>query len=140
MLCMNNFLFRVKTSLFFFYLLFSILSSPLNAAILIDSLVLPHSGQLTLFGFHLFRENNLPDPASSYNLPSADYRLAMNDKISIQIMGRSQANFIFIIDEEGFIAPDQMPGIFLTGLTFLQAKKYYLLIFLVFIPFLPDSL
>ena len=123
MLCMNNFLYRVKTSLFFFLFLCSLLTSRLNAAILRDSLVLPQPGQLTLFGFHLFSENNLPDPASSHNLPSADYRLALNDKISIQIMGRSQANFIFSIDEKGFISPDQMPGIFLSGLTFLQAKK-----------------
>ena len=49
--------------------------------------------------------------------------MALNDKISIQIIGRSQANFIFSIDEKGFISPDQMPGIFLAGLTFLQAKK-----------------
>lgn len=123
MLCMNNFLFRVKNSLFLFLFLCSLLSSRLSAAISRDSLFPPKSGQLTLFGFHLFRENNLPDPASSYNLPSADYRLARNDKISIQIMGRSQANFIFSIDENGFILPDQMPGIFLAGLTFLQAKK-----------------
>jgi len=120
---MNNLLYRVKTSLFFFLFLSGILSSRLNAAVWRDSLVIPPSGQLPLFGFHLFKENNLPNPLSSYNLPSADYRLAVNDKISIQIIGRSQANFIFSIDEKGFISPDQMPGIFLAGLTFLQAKK-----------------
>ncbi len=123
MLCMNNLLYRVKTSLFFFLFLSGILSSRLNAAVWRDSVVIPPSGQLPLFGFHLFKENNLPNPLSSYNLPSADYRLAVNDKISIQIIGRSQANFIFSIDEKGFISPDQMPGIFLAGLTFLQAKK-----------------
>ena len=95
--CMNNFLYRVKTSLFFFLFLSGLLSSRLNAAIWRDSLVLPPSGQLTMFGFHLFKENNLPGPLSSYNLPSADYRLTLNDKISIQIIGRSQANFIFSI-------------------------------------------
>lgn len=123
MLCMNNFLYRLKISLYFFFFLSSLFSFRLNAAVRRDSLVLPQSGQLTLFGFHLFRENNLPNLSSSYNLPSADYRLALNDKISIQIIGRSQANFIFSIDEKGFILPDQMPGIFLAGLTFLQAKR-----------------
>ena len=123
MLCMNNLLYRVKTSLFFLLFLFGLFYSRLNAAVWRDSIVLPQSGQLTLFGFHLFKENNLPDLLSSYNLPSEDYRLALNDKISIQIIGRSQANFIFSIDEKGFISPDQMPGIFLAGLTFLQAKK-----------------
>ncbi|MCE2771482.1 MAG: SLBB domain-containing protein [Saprospiraceae bacterium] len=120
---MNNFLFRVKIRLFFFLFLSGILSSCLNAAVWRDSIVLPQSGQLPLFGFHLFKENNLPNPLSTYNLPSADYRLALNDKISIQIIGRSQANFVFSIDEKGFISPDKMPGIFLAGLTFLQAKK-----------------
>ena len=123
MLCMNNFLYGVKTCFFFFLFLSGLLSFRLNAAVWRDSLVLPQSGQLTLFGFHLFKENNLPGPLSSYNLPSSDYRLVVNDKISIQIIGRSQANFIFSIDEKGFISPDQMPGIFLAGLTFLQAKK-----------------
>ncbi len=120
---MNNFLYRLKTSLFFFLLLSSLFSFRLNAAIWKDSVGLPSAKPFGLFGFHLFKENNLPDPLSSYNLPSADYRLALNDKISIQIIGRSQANFIFSIDEKGFISPDQMPGIFLAGLTFLQAKR-----------------
>lgn len=120
-----NYLLRVaKQSQFhLFFLLHFLLTSQLVAFNGRDTIVPSTENNENRFGFQLFQDENGSDLATSFIAPSPDYQLASRDKISIQIFGRSQASFIFMLDEEGFISPDQMPKIFLAGLMFSQAKK-----------------
>lgn len=55
--------------------------------------------------------------------PPESYILASGDKINILIFGKSQANFVFEINEMGFIKPNKMPKIFIAGLSLKQAKQ-----------------
>lgn len=104
----------------FFFLFLS--SFRLNGFDVIDSLLPPIVRSQEIYGFQLFQATRWPNVLSPANIP-AEYIIGVKDKISIQIIGRSQAEFVFSIDEDGFISPPQMPKIFLLGLTFFQAKK-----------------
>lgn len=105
------------------FLVFFLFSNHLLAFNSHDTIVPLIENNDNRFGFQLFRAENGTALSTPFNAPSPGYQLASKDKISIQIFGRSQASFIFILDEEGFISPDQMPKIFLAGLTFSQAKN-----------------
>jgi protein involved in polysaccharide export with SLBB domain len=112
-----------QSQFFFFFLFPFLLSNPSNAFDCRDTIVPTMEHHSDRFGFQLFQDDNWPDISTSFIAPTPDYPLAIRDKISIQIIGRSQASFIFTIDEEGFISPNLMPKIFLAGLTFSQAKN-----------------
>ena len=120
---MNYSLFKTYHYLFFLLFLFS---DRLNANVRRDSLIPPILPSHEIYGFQLFDKESWPHGLTSVSLPPPNYQLSSKDRISIQILGRSQAGFVFYIDEEGFISPDQMPKIFLSGLTFFQAKKILL--------------
>jgi len=55
--------------------------------------------------------------------PSDDYILGPGDEIGISIWGLSQVSQTYEVSERGFISPDRMEPIFLTGLTFGEAKS-----------------
>lgn len=55
--------------------------------------------------------------------PSDDYILGSGDEIGISIWGLSQVSQTYEVSERGFISPDRMEPIFLTGLTFGEAKS-----------------
>lgn len=88
-----------------------------------DSISPPLLPKQGFYGFQLFNTGQEAEILSAVGTPSQDYIIGPKDKISIQILGRSQAEFVFNIEEDGFISPPQMPKIFLSGLTYFQAKK-----------------
>lgn len=76
-----------------------------------------------IYGHKIFKEKSLEiyriskDPS-----PPDNYVLGPGDKVNILIFGRSQADLTFEINNAGFIQPNRMPKIFLSGLTMKQAK------------------
>jgi protein involved in polysaccharide export with SLBB domain len=99
------------------------ISNPLDGSVYRDSLITPQVSGQKIYGHQLFREGSWPGEWTAGTIPSEEYLLGPGDKISIQILGRSQTGFVFVIDKDGFISPELMPKIFLSGLTFFQAKN-----------------
>lgn len=55
--------------------------------------------------------------------PPDNYILDVGDKISINIFGRSQADLIYQIENDGFIRPTGMYKVYLKGIPYGQAKE-----------------
>lgn len=77
-----------------------------------------------IYGHHFFINQSL----DAYKIfkdasPPDTYMLGPGDKINVLIFGRSQADLNFEINSAGFIQPNLMPKIFLSGLTLRQAKE-----------------
>ena len=70
-----------------------------------DSISPPLLPKQGFYGFQLFNTGQVAEILSAVGTPSQDYIIGPKDKISIQILGRSQAEFVFNIEEDGFISP-----------------------------------
>ena len=77
-----------------------------------------------IYGHNIFSDRSVDIYRISKDAsPPESYILATGDKINILIFGKSQANFVFEINEMGFIKPSKMPKIFIAGLSLKQAKE-----------------
>jgi protein involved in polysaccharide export with SLBB domain len=79
---------------------------------------------LYIYGHHLFTQR---DPSlykvSNEIKPTDTYILSSGDEITISVFGPSQFDSKYTISKDGYIAPIQMPKIFLKGLRLGQAKE-----------------
>ncbi len=77
----------------------------------------------TIFGHSFFKNNNIKFYDKSNQLKAPDnYILGVGDNLSIAIWGYSDYNEAFLIDENGAINPKLVGRIYLSGLTFKNAK------------------
>ncbi|MFA6260134.1 MAG: polysaccharide biosynthesis/export family protein [Bacteroidia bacterium] len=77
-----------------------------------------------IYGHKIFRENSIAIYRISKDAsPPETYVLGTGDKINILIFGKSQADAQYEINAGGYIQPNLMPKIFLSGLTLKQAKE-----------------
>ena len=77
-----------------------------------------------IFGHHLFRSKDLAIYTTTSEVkPPDSYVLGSGDELTISIFGASQFDSKFTINREGYIAPSNMPKIFLRGVTFGQARE-----------------
>ena len=76
------------------------------------------------YGTHIFKNNELKVFQRSDQVkPSDDYILGPGDEVGISIWGYSQVSQTYEISKRGYISPDRMEPIFLTGLNFGEAKE-----------------
>ena len=89
--------------------------STVNASLKVET---PNS---SVFGYELF------EPYKRGSQPSRaikdDYILGPGDEMILTILGVSQAEVLFKIDDRGYINPERVPKIYLKGLTLAQARK-----------------
>ena len=71
--------------------------------------------------------------------PPNSYILASGDKINILIFGKSQGDYFFEVNKNGYIKPSKMPKIFIAGLTLKQAKEMLIKKFSEFYVFNKDQ-
>lgn len=70
----------------------------------------------------------------------SNYVLAQGDEIAVSIFGTSQFTGKYVIDERGFIYPEEIPSIFLQGLTLSQAREIVMKTFDRFFIFQKDQI
>ena len=77
-----------------------------------------------VYGQQIFRDQTLEVYRSADDIkPPNTYVLGTGDEIIVSIFGRSQAEFAFTVNEEGFIKPTGGSRIYLKGLTLEKAEK-----------------
>lgn len=78
----------------------------------------------TVFGKHIFRDGSITTfQVSKDYIPSDAYVLGPGDVVTVSIFGRSQADLQFTIKPDGFIAPNNLPKIYLKGVSLGQARN-----------------
>lgn len=88
-----------------------------------NEIVEPEETIAGVYGQQIFRDQTLEVYRSADNIkPPNTYILGTGDEIIVSIFGRSQAEFAFTINEEGFIKPTGGSRIYLRGLTLEKAK------------------
>ncbi|MEM8906771.1 MAG: SLBB domain-containing protein, partial [Bacteroidota bacterium] len=88
----------------------------------VDSLVPPSPA--AIFGQHIFRNRSLEVFDRSKNRKAPDtYVLGPGDAISVSFWGESQRSFSFTINADGYIKPDNLSRIYLSGLQLGQARQ-----------------
>lgn len=86
-----------------------------------ESPVLPHP---TIFGQEFFRDKTISTFNHSADMQAPDdYVLGVGDKLTINIWGYSSFSNAYNIDETGSILPTQTGKIYLSGMSFGDAKK-----------------
>ncbi|WP_236974784.1 SLBB domain-containing protein [Membranihabitans maritimus] len=77
-----------------------------------------------IYGHSVFTGSELSLYRSADDIPApSNYILGAGDQLRVSIFGRSQADFNYTILQDGSINPEQMPKIFLKGLSIEQARK-----------------
>lgn len=77
-----------------------------------------------IYGHHLFRARDLSVYSTTNQVkPPDSYVLGAGDELTISIFGPSQFDSKFIINQDGYISPSNMPKIFLKGVSFSQARE-----------------
>ncbi len=93
-----------------------------------------------VYGQNIFRNQTLEVYRSADNIKPPDtYVLGSGDDIIISIFGRSQAEFAFTINEEGFIKPTGISRIYLKGLTLETARRLLRQRFSQYYSFAPEQ-
>ena len=94
-----------------------------------------------IYGHDIFRTDSVQalQPNSIVKVPDS-YVLGVGDELAISIFGVSQFDAKYKIDANGFISPDQMPKVFLRGLTWLQTKKQLIRRFSSYYRFRPEQM
>jgi len=83
----------------------------------------PTPGPGDIYGHSVFRTGSLEIYRVSKDASPPDvYVLAPGDRINVLIFGASQTDLQYQINSAGFIQPNAMPKIFLSGLTLAQAR------------------
>lgn len=94
----------------------------------------------TVYGQQIFRNQTLEVYRSADNIkPPNTYVLGPGDEIIVAVFGRSQAEFAFTINEEGFIKPTGGSRIYLKGLTLEKAKRLVQKRFSQYYSFTPEQ-
>ena len=76
------------------------------------------------YGHHLYRDQNIQFYKRSTDAkPPRTYILGPGDGIAIEIWGVAEASMAFQINADGYIKPDRIPRIYLSGLTIAQAEE-----------------
>lgn len=84
----------------------------------------PAPGPGDIYGHSVFRTGSLEIYRVSKDASPPDvYILAPGDRINVLIFGASQADLQYEINSGGFIQPNAMPKMFLSGLTLAQARE-----------------
>lgn len=79
---------------------------------------------IAVYGHSIFKDKTLDFYETNQSkTPPSSYVLDAGDKVAISIFGKSQADLIYEIEEDGFIRPTGMYKIYLKGLSFGNAKK-----------------
>ncbi|MCC6280830.1 MAG: SLBB domain-containing protein, partial [Saprospiraceae bacterium] len=77
-----------------------------------------------IYGHHLFRAKDVAIYRTTNEVkPPDSYILSGGDELTISIFGASQFDSKFTINKDGYIAPSNMPKIFLKGVNLGQAKE-----------------
>lgn len=83
-------------------------------------------GQLpdaVLYGHHLYRKKNIKFYTKSTDArPPSNYIIGPGDAVAIEIWGVSEESMSLKVNNDGFIKPDEMPRIYLVGLTLDKAE------------------
>lgn len=94
----------------------------------------------TVYGHNIFRDQSLEVYRSADNIkPPKTYVLGGGDQIIVAIFGRSQAEFAFEINDEGFIKPTGISRIYLKGLTLEKAERLLRQRFSQYYSFTPEQ-
>lgn len=94
----------------------------------------------TVYGQQVFRNQSLEIYRSADNIKPPDtYVLGPGDELIVAIFGRSQAEFAFTVNEEGFIKPTGGSRIYLKGLTLEKAKRLVRQRFSQYYSFAPEQ-
>lgn len=76
-----------------------------------------------IYGHHLFYNNSISKYTTVNSTATPDnYVLDAGDQLAINIFGTSQADLLYIIEEDGFIRPTGLYKVYLRGVTFGDAK------------------
>ena len=93
-----------------------------------------------VFGHHFFRDQTFRIYQHSKDMTAADgYILGPGDRINVLIFGRSQADFSYEVNANGYIQPAQMPKVFLSGLTLKECRDMLYKKFASFYTFEPGQ-
>tara|TARA_B110000014_G_C20117372_1_gene590574 strand:+ start:133 stop:2496 length:2364 start_codon:yes stop_codon:yes gene_type:complete len=93
-----------------------------------------------IYGHEMFKNNSIESSQISKDAsPPDSYIIAPGDKINILIFGKSQGDFYFEVNSDGYIKPNLMPKIFISGLTLKQARKMLKLRFSTYYVFNEDQ-
>ena len=77
-----------------------------------------------LFGHHLYRKKNIKFYKKSTDArPPANYVIGPGDAVAIEIWGVAEESMTLKVNNDGFIKPDQMPRIYLVGLSLEKAEQ-----------------
>jgi protein involved in polysaccharide export with SLBB domain len=98
------------------------------------------SSTVQIWGQQIFRNQSLEVfRAAKDAKPPDSYVLGAGDELTVTIFGASQADFKYTIGTEGFIAPTNLPKIFLSGVTYGKAKELVRARFSQFYIFRPEQ-
>lgn len=77
-----------------------------------------------VFGKHIFTNGSLSlyEVSKDY-IPNDSYILGPGDVVTVSIFGKSQADLQFTIKPDGFIEPENLPKIYLKGISLGQARE-----------------
>lgn len=76
-----------------------------------------------IFGHSLFADQDIDVFQTTDGARAPDsYIMAPGDQIRVNIFGTSQVDMLMEVNEEGYIQPDEMPKIFLKGLTLREVR------------------
>jgi len=93
-----------------------------------------------IFGHHLFRSKDVAIYRTTNDVkPPDSYVLGTGDELTISVFGPSQFDSKFIINKDGYIAPSNMPKIFLKGVSIGLAKELLRSRFSNFYRFAPEQ-
>lgn len=106
----------------------------------IDTFAIDSIQNAAIFGQHIFRDKSLGvyDRSTNRKAPET-YVLGPGDEISVSFWGESQRSFSFTINADGYIKPDKLSRIYLTGLSLKQARALLLRSFQSVYLFKPDE-
>ena len=93
-----------------------------------------------VYGQNIFRNQTLEVYRSTDNIkPPDSYVLGSGDELVVAVFGRSQGEFAFTINDEGFIKPTGISRIYLRGLTLGKAKDLVRQRFSQYYSFAPEQ-
>ncbi len=93
-----------------------------------------------IFGHHLFRSKDVAIYRTTNEVkPPDSYVLSSGDELTISVFGPSQFDSKFTINKDGYIAPINLPKIFLKGISLGQAKELLRSRFSSFYRFAPEQ-
>ncbi len=79
---------------------------------------------VNIYGHHLFKDKAISFYRATNEASVPDsYKLGPGDIVSVSIWGDTEENFVLEVSKEGFIKPDRISRIYVSGLTISAAKE-----------------